>query len=231
MQHFLTLLRFVYTDEAAVLLEDAAAVAQLATDYHLPQLRERCHLVVQREIALHNAVQLVVAEEKHSIENGPAQAYVKQYFGDLCTSGHLRAMPHELLRSFLRRDDINAEEIRIYEALKRWVIDSGCVPDASLPLSKQRGAFNDLLMLVRFPRMEPREFSTRVAPDGLLTDAELLQIYTGMASGVQPKDMPFSAVPRRPPAKLLVRSVSVVRVQPNARGPREAAAPGFSLFD
>ena len=103
---------------------------------------------------------------------------------------------HDTLVSFLKRENLCAEEVHIFDAVKRWA-KAKCEEKRLDPSGEAiREILGDAVDFVRFPTMSQKEFTHHVVPTGILSSDEALEVYQ-FWSGVTPAtEMKFSCTKR-----------------------------------
>jgi hypothetical protein len=98
------------------------------------------------------------------------------------------SLDSKLVSKLLKRDQLNAPEVSIFEALLRWGTKHAD-SDAKDRTEALANAVKDLLPLIRFPAMEMGDIAAKVAPTNLLTPDQMLAVriqFTLAQYGIRP---------------------------------------------
>ena len=103
---------------------------------------------------------------------------------------------HDTLVSFLKRENLYAEEVHIFDAVKRWA-KAKCEEKRLEPTGEAlREILGNAVDFIRFPTMSQKEFAHHVVPTGIMASDEALEVYQFL-SGVTPAtEMKFSCTKR-----------------------------------
>jgi len=206
---FLSLLRFLYTDEVSIGPDTVMSTLYAAKKYAVPTLEQRCVDFLKSNLGPDNAFTLLsqarlfdepqLAEmcltciDKHTVDSFNAEGFTD--------------IDVDTLRAVLARDSLSARENQLFEAVVKWA-DRECTRrDITNTSVNKRKVIEDALYLIRFPLMTLEEFANNVAQTGILTDKELVNLFLHFT--VNPK--PTVKFPDRPRRCLTGKEKSVVR--------------------
>ena len=129
-------------------------------------------------------------------------------------------MEHELVLSFLERSHLHITEVNLFNAVDRWAAkqceDEGMKVDGP---SKRSVLGDSLLQKIRFSLMSPKEFSDVVLTKNILTQEEIIDVFTSLYSDyTRSSDVMFEFRPRAISAPSpLMRSFTSSSIQEEER--------------
>ena len=103
---------------------------------------------------------------------------------------------HDTLVSLLKRENLCAEEVHLFDAVKRWA-KAKCEEKGLEPTGEAlREILGNAVDFIRFPTMSQKEFAHHVVPTRTLASDDALEVYQFL-SGVTPAtEMKFSCTKR-----------------------------------
>ena len=180
-ESFKEFLRFLYTDDCKITAENAIGVMYLAKKYLVSSLAEKCCKVLEASITPDNVFavleQAIQFDEndlgtkcwdivsKRTLECTNAEAF--------CNIGS------QTLNTLLKRDVLAVAEVDLFKAVLKWT-DSECarqgmnIEDDKMA---RRRVLGDSVYEIRFLEMSEKDFATYTRPTGILTDAEIVDIF------------------------------------------------------
>lgn len=176
---FLSLLKFLYSDEVQIGPETVMTILYTAKKYVVPALEKACVDFLERNLCSENAFLLLTQARLFdepqladlcldTIDKNTHEAFSADGFTDIDLS---------TLAAVLERDTLRIRESKLFQAIQRWS-ESECVR-LQIPVTgeNQRAALGEALPLVRFPLMTVEEFASGPAQSGILTDRETVQLF------------------------------------------------------
>eukprot|EP00112_Aurelia_sp_Birch-Aquarium-sp1_P006454 Seg1713.2 transcript_id=Seg1713.2/GoldUCD/mRNA.D3Y31 product="BTB/POZ domain-containing protein 2" protein_id=Seg1713.2/GoldUCD/D3Y31 len=206
---FLSLLKFLYSDEVQIGPDNVMGTLYAAKKYAVPTLEAACVDFLKTNLGADNAFTLL----------SQARLFDEPQLAELCltcidknTVDALNAegftdIDAETLSAVLERDSLGARENQLFEAAVKWS-DHECrrqnIPNSP---ENKRKLLGDALYLIRFPLMTLEEFANHAAQSGILTDKEIVGLFLHFT--VNPK--PAVKFPDRPRRCLTGKEKSVIR--------------------
>lgn len=194
---FLSLLRFLYSDEVQIGPETVMTTLYTAKKYVVPALEKACVEFLERNLCSENAFLLLTQARLFdepqladlcldTIDKNTTEAFAADGFSDIDLS---------TLIAVLGRDTLRIREAKLFQAIQRWA-EAECLR-LHIPVTgeNQRGALGRALSLVRFPLMTVEEFASGAAQSGILTDRETVQIFLYFTVNPKPP-INFLDIPR-----------------------------------
>ncbi|XP_034241100.1 BTB/POZ domain-containing protein 2-like [Thrips palmi] len=194
---FLSLLRFLYSDEVQIGPETVMTTLYTAKKYAVPALEKACVEFLERNLCSENAFLLLTQARLfdepqladlclETIDKNTTEAFAADGFTDIDLS---------TLIVVLGRDTLRIREAKLFQAIQRWA-EAECLRQ-HIPVSgeNQRGALGRALFLVRFPLMTVEEFACGAAQSGILTDRETVQLFLYFTVNPKPS-ISFLDIPR-----------------------------------
>ena len=190
----LEFLRFVYCDEVNLTIANVLGVLYVAKKYIVPTLADKCRSFLETKIDETNVFQIL--KEAKNLEESELEKRCWKLI-DVNTTTCLKSdgvltLRHDTLVSFLKRENLYAEEVHIFDAVKRWA-KAKCEEKRLKPTGEAlREILGNAVDFIRFPTMSQKEFAHHVVPTGILASDEALEVYQFL-SGVTPAtEMKFS---------------------------------------
>jgi hypothetical protein len=190
---FRIILKFLYTETFEIpnpSMEICLSILKLANVYLMSALRENCLEYLLKSQGLLNADNAIrVFEEAVRLsEDKLEKLALGKISSTAINSDEFLQLSHESLCRFLKTKYISIPEIEIFEAVRKWA-DQHCV-QKSLEVNPQniRSVLGEeALHMIRFPIISPDIFATRVAPTGILSMEERMEILTYYSMDVETK--------------------------------------------
>ena len=209
---FMELLRFVYTDEAVLTLDNALGVLYLAEKYMLPVLAAKCINFVEASLNPENALTVLcharyLGKEKlqercwEMIDTCTTQVLESEAFPDLDV---------ETLALLVQRNTISAKEIQLFKAVNSWSENECFRQGIEAIADNKRVVSSQAMKSIRFPLMSPLEFADEVARSGMLSYEETTNIFLYFFSSMETK-LQFSKIPRTPRGTMLKKTLRCSR--------------------
>uniref|UniRef100_H2ZC55 BTB domain-containing protein n=1 Tax=Ciona savignyi TaxID=51511 RepID=H2ZC55_CIOSA len=193
---FLSLLRFLYTDEVNIGPETVMTTLYTAKKYAVPALESHCVDFLKTNLSSDNAFMLL----------SQARLFDEPQLASLCldcidqntealAADGFTDIDHSTLVSVLERDTLGLREHVIFSAMERWSA-AECGRQEMEPNKENcRKVLGDVIYLVRFPLMNIEEFAQGPAQSGILTDREIVDLFLYFTLNPKPR-VRFSDRPR-----------------------------------
>ncbi|CAJ0936107.1 unnamed protein product, partial [Mesorhabditis belari] len=184
---FLSLLRFLYSDEVSIGPDSVMTTLYTAKKYAVPALETACVDFLKKSLAADNAFMLLTQ----------ARLFDEPQLTELClekidkdTVSALNAesfteIDHDTLCLVLARDTLRVKESQLFQAVVAWAKEECQRRDESPTSENKRAIIGKALQLIRFPLMTIEEFAQTAAQSGLLTDRQMVELF--MYYTVNPK--------------------------------------------
>jgi BTB/POZ domain-containing protein 1/2 len=198
---FMSMLRFIYTDEVAITPDSVMHCLYSAKKYAIVALERACVEFLKRNLSSDNAFVLLTQAR---LFDEPQLAALCLEMIDKMTTEALGAdsfteIDIDTLCLVLERDTLGIRECKLFHAVCRWA-EAECVR-RQLPVTPDnlRAVLSPshALELIRFPLMTVEEFAIGPAQSGLLTDREIVELFLYFTVTTSPRQaVRFSDVPR-----------------------------------
>ncbi|XP_074597119.1 BTB/POZ domain-containing protein 1-like [Brevipalpus obovatus] len=194
---FLTLLRFLYTDEVQIGPETVMATLYTAKKYAVPALENACVDFLKANLSSDNAFMLLTQARLFD-ENVLAQMCLDTI--DKNTEEALEAegfldIDHDTLVSVLERDMLLICEVFLFKSILKWARAECARQNLTPTPENQRKALGKAIYMIRFPLMTMEEFALEVAQSGILTHKECVDLFLHFVINPKPP-IQFPDVPR-----------------------------------
>ena len=196
---FLQFPRYLYCEDTNFRdVNNAVEVWHLAEKYDLPLLAKECLNFVEAAVTPLNAFQVIPFARRFSheglenvcweiIDYNAQEIVVHESFLDL---------KHEYLLSFLQRSSLRVNETSLFKAVDRWAAKRCEESNMTVDGANKRSILGeDLLKLIRFPLMSPREFSELVMSTDILLTTEIIDVFKHFTSVPISGGLKFSSLP------------------------------------
>ncbi|OQV18032.1 putative BTB/POZ domain-containing protein 6 [Hypsibius exemplaris] len=193
---FHILIKYLYCEESLGLtLENAMDTLYCAKKYAVRRLLKQCRHFLQENLTPEEAFTIhakaVIWDEPKTAEL--AMCTLSSQTGKFFSSPSFMELPEKLLKKFLDSDELSVSENEIYQAVRKWVVKhTENNPDYG---NEFKRVFSRLIYGIRLPVMKPTEIANGPAEDGILTPAELIDLYTYKFAENKPA-IPFPAEER-----------------------------------
>ena len=197
---FLSFLRFIYCDEAIFKDTDSAVkVMFLADKYDVPSLTSEIVKYIDGEMDPRSAFELLtLARQLNEKDLEWACWEVIQFHASaIATRASFHNVKYNLLVSFVQRSSLRIEETTFFQGVARWAAkrceEAGVTASGA---NKRKALGEDLLTLIRFPLIQPTEFSKVVLPEEILTKDEVIDVFKYFSKVPVEGGIKFSDDPR-----------------------------------
>ncbi|XP_055350072.1 BTB/POZ domain-containing protein 1-like [Paramacrobiotus metropolitanus] len=191
---FEVMLNFMYTDKADLTVEKVWPVFQCADKYDVPLLVEMCTQFVLKQIRPENCLTYLEKAVKWHADDiaelcfSVADAFTVVAF----KSQQFTSISQETLRKLLQRDTFLVCENTIYTAVESWCVEACKRTNQDASAANRRAVLGDVLFLVRFPLLSPTQLANGPSKTGLLSERELVDLYSYKHATPKPTNLPFS---------------------------------------
>lgn len=194
---FLSLLRFLYTDEVQIGPETVMTTLYAAKKYAVPALERACVEFLKRNLCSDNAFMLLTQAR---LFDEPQLAALCLETIDKNTNEALNAegftdIDLDTLCVVLERDTLGIRECKLFSAVCRWAGAEAQRQSLSVTSENQRAVLGRSLSLIRFPLMTVEEFAVGAAQSGILTDREVVELFLHFTVNPKPS-VKFLDTPR-----------------------------------
>ena len=201
-QSFKALLTVIYTDECQVNADNISELIACAKKYQIEKLQISCAEFMEGDVNADNVLELYEMAPALLGDNEFGLDFIRENAEEIFASEGFESLSESRVATLLKDDDLSIEEQSVFAAVQRWgraqiERDGGDVKSVEA-LSK---VISNLLPLIRFPSMDVAAIATSVAPSGLLSQLQLLDLFK-YASLTDSKarilmEMPFLTNPRQ----------------------------------
>ncbi|KAK3105759.1 hypothetical protein FSP39_005002 [Pinctada imbricata] len=185
-------LRYVYTDNVSVTVDNVLKVMYASKKYCVDLLTEQCKDFVKINIINENACvlmdsALMLQEEdiyKSCLEK------IKDNTESCIRSPGFTTISKETLKSITELDDLTIQEEVLFVQVTKWC-DAECGrQQLEVTWENKRTVLGEILYDIRFPLMDPKYFAEKLGEAELLTDKEKVEIMY-FHSAKKPTSLPL----------------------------------------
>ncbi|XP_053373262.1 BTB/POZ domain-containing protein 6-like [Mercenaria mercenaria] len=189
---FRVLLQFIYTEDCTVNEDNVMPILYSAKKYETSRLTEKCKDYLNTQLSTDNVC--VILQHAHKFDEAELEQKCLQFIfdkgDDVLKSDGFSSLPKEVLQKIIESDSLNADELSIYDACKRWAVEQQ-KPKSRKPVYSEtelRQELGELVYFIRFPTMSLETFAKRVAVEDILTPEEKVSVFQSLA-GVYTKTL------------------------------------------
>ena len=219
--HFLELLRFIYTDEACLSWENVFEVLDLSKQYMIPSLTEKsrgfikCNLSAENVvIALNRSVLFMEKEltnECLKIISSKTDVVNEDSFFDISLTA---------LEMILALEKISMPEIKLFLAVDKWCSHQLNKDPQKNSGKTKRDVIGEAIKHVHFPAMSMDDFAEHCLYSELLTDQEKLDVTFLLAGNDSHREDVLARIPFPNNQRCsCFESFTIDRAMPGARRP------------
>ncbi|GAV09824.1 hypothetical protein RvY_19301-2 [Ramazzottius varieornatus] len=190
-------IRYLYTGQIdGMSMENVMRIMYCGKKYWVESLLDKCRLFVQENLSVDSACEVLhmadLLEEKTMSEL--TSIFLARSAFDIFQSPDWVLIGENTLVNILQMADLDADEIRVYEAAKRWVEHAS----ANLQTNEEKKQLaSRIFKHVRMPLLTPSQIANGPAVDQILGPAELMDIYAFKFADKKP-EIAYDAEPRTP---------------------------------
>ena len=197
---FLSFLRFIYCDEAIFKdTDNAVKVMLLAHKYDVPSLTSEIVKYLDGEMDPRSAFELLTLARQLNEKDLEWACWevIEFHASAIATRASFLNVKYNLLVSFVQRPSLRIEEETLFQGVARWAAkrceEAGVTASGA---NKRKALGEDLLTLIRFPLIQPKEFSSVVLPEEILTKDEVIDVFKYFSKVPIEGGIKFSVDPR-----------------------------------
>ncbi|KAH7713485.1 BTB/POZ domain-containing protein 6 [Aphelenchoides avenae] len=185
---FKIILRYIYTDEILLNLEDAVDILYVAKKYMLQPLVDRTARYISGHMTPENVcLFLEYADVLDDIKERCWDVIDSETTDVIYSEAFLKISPQQL-SVIAKRNTLCVEEIELYERVIEWAKAQLRKGDLEPTPKAIRGVLGDALFGIRFPVMDRKQFTSEMAKSRLLSaKAEALEVFVWYSNGEKPK--------------------------------------------
>ena len=193
-ESLLELLRFLYYDKVNLSGSNVMQVLNLATQYMVPSLVNKCTKYLRDILEVSNVFQILVAAEKFEAKELERECWklIEMQADEALMSDGFSTVEISVVKSVVKRRTLNVKEVDLFKAIDQWatkkIVKQGQTLTGHL---KRRILGDEIVKAIRFPLISQAEFASVVLSSGILTNEEnsdMMRYY----SNVPTISLPFS---------------------------------------
>ncbi|CAG7732507.1 unnamed protein product [Allacma fusca] len=201
---FLEFLKYLYTDEFDVGMDDVDALLMLkpAKVFIVPHLACKCTDLLITKLSPENVFLIynraIVFDEPQLAQ--VCLRFIDRQIDKVILAEEFLDIDLETLCNLLARDNLRINECTLFKAVLSWSEAECKRQEKELTPSSQREVLGRALHLIRFPSMTQEEFSIEVVPKEILSNEEIISVFMNLCISNEQKqfkpETPFSIVKR-----------------------------------
>ena len=172
---FKEFLRFLYTDEIKLTIDNALPLLYLAKKYLVYNLIEKCMETIYANLTPENVLNVLenrMLFDKTDIEKRCWDT-VDRFTSTVVKSDQFNDINHSTLISIVKRDTLNISEVELFEALLQWGRNQCWNQGVDATFENTRKMLGNFIYEIRILSMTKEQFLNNVASSGLLTTEEI----------------------------------------------------------
>jgi len=179
---FKKMLTCIYTDEIEVTSEDVTELIALAKRFQVDALKAVCVEFMELDVTAEKACTLFVEGRKLLNEPAFGLTFIEENIEDVVKSDGFVDLPKDCLETILRSGKLAIDEADLWTAVDKWAAAQVKRAGKKVDGPNKREALGNALQLIRFPQIEMTDLCTKVQPTNVLTQEELLSLFTYSAA-------------------------------------------------
>ncbi|PAV82510.1 hypothetical protein WR25_19768 [Diploscapter pachys] len=198
---FLTLLKYLYTDDVNIGAESVMTTLYTAKKYGVPALEMACIDFLKQNLGADNSFMLLSQArlfDERQLEQLCLEIIDKST-NDALNGEGFTEIDQETLCAVLSRDTLRVREASLFHAMVRWASEECRRKGLDVNPNNKREALGRALNLIRYPLMTVEEFAQGPAQSGLLSDRQALDLFLHFTVNPKPSsgfiDKPRAAIP------------------------------------
>ncbi|VDI01533.1 BTB/POZ domain-containing protein 3-like [Mytilus galloprovincialis] len=206
LKTFREILKYIYTDQVKVSNDNVKEMLYASDKYMLSKVKRECETLLKKSaVSEHATKSLQTACEFHLDDlKEQSMEYIEQNTKKCLLSEHAISLSRICVEEILKSEKLNCSENDVCAFLLKWGIGQCEIAKLELTAESIRETVGDLIFLIRFPVVDMEFFSKEIAESGLLTEAEVIDVYQSHF-GVKKKT--FISGPREPVSKKKIYTV------------------------
>ncbi|XP_053374262.1 BTB/POZ domain-containing protein 6-like isoform X2 [Mercenaria mercenaria] len=163
-----------------------------AKKYETNRLTEKCKDYLNTKLSIDNVC--VILQHAYKFDESELEEkcleFVFENGENVLKSDGFSSLPKEVLQKIIESDNLNADDLSIYDACKRWAVEQQkqkCKKQ-KYPGTELRQELGEIVYSIRFPTMSLETFAKRVAVEDILTPEEKVSVFQSLA-GVDTKTL------------------------------------------
>ena len=189
--------RYLYCDEYDPEADTVLHTLYAAKKYIVPHLARKCVKFLETNLTARNAC-ILLSESRLFEEPELMQRcweVIDAQAEEALESEGFVDIDYNTLETVLQRETLNAKEISLFNATKRWAV-AQCYRNAlESTADNQRHVLGRALYMIRLPAMELKDFANGPAQSDILTLNETTDIFLHYTASNKPQ-LPFPTQPR-----------------------------------
>ncbi|XP_056302406.1 BTB/POZ domain-containing protein 2 [Danio aesculapii] len=186
---FLSLLKFLYSDEVHIGPETVMTTLYTAKKYAVPALEAHCVEFLKKNLRADNAFMLLTQARLFDepqlaslcLEN------IDKNTGDALAAEGFTDIDLDTLVAVLERDTLGVREVHLFGAAVRWAEAEAHRQQLQPTPENKRRVLGKALSLIRFPLMTIEEFAAGPAQSAILTDREVVSLFLHFTVNPKPR--------------------------------------------
>jgi hypothetical protein len=170
-------LQLVYTDELELEPSELQATTEFAKRYQVDKLALKCSEYMELGLNMDNCFELFCLGPQLLGDKTFGLKFISENISELLETDGFRELPELRLRALLECDSLAAEEIEIFNAVRKWGAAQCKAAGAKPTPDEQAKVLKALLPLIRFPVMNVADIAKHVSTSQLLDQKQLLELY------------------------------------------------------
>ncbi|VDI43597.1 BTB/POZ domain-containing protein 3/6 [Mytilus galloprovincialis] len=177
---FKVLLKYIYSDELDLSLDNIQEVLYVAEKYMIPEMKNECAVLLSSSVETSNASLVIDIASKFHLQDlrNKGLDHIQYNAVEFLKAPNAIKMSKECMESILQLDSANCSKTEICEFFIKWA-SSQCEAEKITPSGENmRKIAGSLLYLVRFPLIDKTYFANEIVHTGFLTLEEVVSVFS-----------------------------------------------------
>ena len=172
---FMTMLRFVYKKETILDRNKFRQTFVMAQQYGVNGFLSSLKFCLDKESVIDILPLIVEIGRQHILWN-KSWDVIKTDIQDITKQEGFLKLPRSVIREILEQDELNIQEIDLWNAYVKWA-DAQCIAKDAFVNDINRGNIMKDIDLIRFPTMTAEEFASGPAKSNILSPEDKVSIF------------------------------------------------------
>ncbi|XP_041347832.1 BTB/POZ domain-containing protein 2-like isoform X2 [Gigantopelta aegis] len=176
-------LRYLYTDDVTMDGASVMGLLYVSKKYDVKTLEQKCLTHLLSSMTSDNVC--VILEQAHVFDEEElkekALTFILENGDATLKSSGVTDLCHECLVKIIQAEELVADEKSVFEAVVAWSERACKKQNKDVTHENRRQVIGEGIMHVRFPLLDHKYFAKKVPPTNMLTDKEIIKIFTHCA--------------------------------------------------
>jgi len=177
---FKLMLKCIYSDKVEIDVSTISDLIKIAHKYQIEKLQLACADYMEKDVTVDNACELFEMGPKILGDENFGLSFIRENTDDVLQSDAFLKLSPLRLKYLLSDDQLGSDESTLFVALKNWAKAQLSSRDdlKGNEQEKIKEILKDYVQYIRFPCMDLDEIAMHVGPANVLSEKQMLQLYS-----------------------------------------------------